>query len=207
MFSRGQYIGPVAELGELVQPLIDAAGPPVKTQLTTFPYWDMQRMFASTEAERHGFGDLSRYSNKPLPDRVVAKVADLLANCPSRDAASNGSMWSLGWVGGSVVDSFRPRETAYVHRDMLTMLRATPVWARDAPKSVQNGLIAWTNEMVDVIRPYTPNESYQNFPNRGIKDWQQQYYGENYSRLVKVKAKYDPHNLFHNPQSIPPTRV
>jgi FAD/FMN-containing dehydrogenase len=207
VFSRGQYIGPLSELKELVQPLIDAAGQPVKTQLTTFSYWDMQRMFASAETERHGFGDLSRYSNKPLGDSVVAKVVDLLANCPSRDAASNGSMWSLGWIGGPVVDSFGPRETAYVHRDMLTMLRATPVWARDAPNSVQNGLIAWTNEMVDVIRPYTPNESYQNFPNRGIKDWKQQYYGENYARLVTVKTKYDPHNLFHNPQSIPPRRA
>jgi hypothetical protein len=148
VFSRGQYIGPLSELRELVQPLIDAAGAPVKTQLQTLKYWDMQRVFASVEAERHGFGDLSRYSNRPLPDHVVAKVADLLANCPSRDEASNGSMWSLGWIGGPVVDSFRPRETAYVHRDMLTMLRATPVWARDAPKSVQNALIAWTNEMV-----------------------------------------------------------
>jgi FAD/FMN-containing dehydrogenase len=202
VFSRGQYIGPLSELKELVQPLIDAAGPPLKTQLEMFGYWDMQRMFSSAETERHGFGDLSRYSNKPLPDRIHAKVADLLANCPSRDASSNGSMWSLGWIGGPVVDSFARHETAYVHRNMLTMLRATPVWARDAPKSVQDGLIAWTNEMIDVIRPYTPNESYQNFPNRGIKDWKQQYYGENYGRLADVKTRYDPHNLFHNAQSI-----
>jgi FAD/FMN-containing dehydrogenase len=207
VFSRGQYIGPLSELKELVQPLIAAAGPPVKTQLETFKYWDMQRMFASAEAERHGFGDLSRYASKPLPDVVHAKLADLLANCPSRDAASNGSMWSLGWVGGPVVDSFRPRDTAYVHRDMLTMLRATPVWALDAPRSVQDGLLSWTNQMIDVIRPFTPNQSYQNFPNRGIKDWPQQYYGENYARLVKVKTKYDPHNLFHNPQSIRPRRT
>jgi FAD/FMN-containing dehydrogenase len=206
VFSRGQYIGPLSELKELVQPLITAAGTPIKVQLETFSYWEMQRMFASAEAERHGFGDLSRYSNKPLPDRVHAKVADVLANCPSRDASSNGSMWSLGWIGGPVVDSFAPRHTAYVHRNMLTMLRATPVWASDAPKSVQHDLIAWTNEMVDVIRPYTPNESYQNFPNRLIKDWPQQYYGENYPRLVTVKTKYDPHNLFHNPQSIRPRR-
>jgi FAD/FMN-containing dehydrogenase len=204
VFSRGQYIGPLSELEELVQPLIRAAGTPGRTQLQTFSYWDMQRMFASAEAERHGFGDLSRFSNRPLPDRVHAKVADLLADCPSRDAASNGSMWSLGWIGGPVVDSFHPRETAYVHRNMLTMLRATPVWARDAPKSVQDGLIAWTNQMVDLVRPYTPNQSYQNFPNRGIKDYKQQYYGENYPRLVAVKTKYDPHNVFHNPQSIPP---
>jgi len=206
VFSRGQYIGPLSELKTLVQPLIDAAGTPAKTQLTTFRYWDMQRMFASAETARHAFGDVPRYSSRPLPDDVVAKVADLLADCPSRTDESNGSMWSLGWIGGKVVDSIGRRDTAYVHRGMLTMLRATPVWAIGAPPSVRDGLIAWTNQMISLIAPYTPAESYQNFPNRGIKDWKREYYAENYSRLVDVKTKYDRHNLFQNAQSIPPRR-
>jgi FAD/FMN-containing dehydrogenase len=98
------------------------------------------------------------------------------------------------------------RDTAYVHRDALTLLRATPVWARNAPASVSDGLIAWTDQMIGLIAPHTPAESYQNFPNRGIKDWQRQYYAENSSRLVKVKTRYDPHDVFHNPQSIPSRR-
>ena len=60
--------------------------------------------------------------------------------------------------------------------------------------------------MIRLIAPHTPAESYQNFPNRAIKDWQRQYYAENFSRLVKVKTKYDPHDVFHNPQSIPTHR-
>ena len=206
VFSRGQYIGPLSELRTLVQPLIDAAGTPAKTVLQTIRYWDMQRMFATAETARHSFGDISRYSTKPLPDAIVAKVADLLAECPTRTADSNGSMWSLGWVGGPVMNSIGRGDTAYVHRDALTLLRATPVWALDAPKSVSDGLIAWTNQMIKLIAPYTPAESYQNFPNRGIKDWRREYYAENYSRLVKVKTKYDPHDVFHNAQSIPARR-
>ena len=112
-------------------------------------------------------------------------------------------MWSLGWIGGPVVDSFGPRETAYVHRNMLTMLRATPVWARDAHKSVQNGLIAWTNEMVDLIRGVHAKSSCQNFPNRGIRDWKQQYYGENYTRLANVKTRYDPPQPLPQPSEHP----
>ena len=80
------------------------------------------------------------------------------------------------------------------------------MWARDAPKSVGEGLMAWTNQMIALIAPDTPAESYQNFPNRAIKDWERQYYAENFSRLVKVKTRYDPHNIFHNPQSIPSRR-
>jgi FAD/FMN-containing dehydrogenase len=204
-FSRGQYIGPLSELKEIVSPLL-AAATPVTTTLQTLPFWDMQRMFASTEAEHHSFGDISRYSQAPLPDSAVAKVVDLLVACPSRDATNNGSMWSLGWIGGDKVNSIGRRETAYVHRDMLTMLRATPVWDTNAPASVGDGLIAWTNEMIAAIAPHTANESYQNFPNRGITDWKREYYAENYPRLVDVKTKYDPHNVFRNPQSIPPRR-
>jgi FAD/FMN-containing dehydrogenase len=205
VFTRGQYLGPVEELRELVAPLL-AAATPTTAVLQTMPYWDMQRLFASRETEHHGFGDVSRYSKAPLPDAVVGKVVDLLAACPARTATTNGSMWSLGWIGGDVVNAVGRRETAYVHRDMLTMLRATPVWDQDAPASVRDGLIAWTNQMIRTVAPYTPRESYQNFPNRGIVDWKCQYYAENYDRLVAVKTKYDRHNLFHNPQSIRPRR-
>ncbi|MDW5595112.1 FAD-binding oxidoreductase [Conexibacter stalactiti] len=207
VFSRGQYIGPLEELRELVKPLIDAAGTPVRTQLVTMPYWDMQATFASRELERHAFGDVSRYAARPLPDAVYAKVVDLLAECPSRTAEANGSMWSLGWVGGPIVGRVGRRDTAYVHRDALTLLRATPVWPIDAPRSVRAGLVDWTNRMIGLVEPHTPDESYQNFPNRGIADWEKQYYGENYPRLQRVKARYDPGNLFRNAQSIRPRRA
>jgi hypothetical protein len=49
-----------------------------------------------------------------------------------------------------------------------------------------------------------PDESYQNFPNRRIENWQQQYDAENWDRLVEVKTRCDRHDLVHNPQSIPP---
>jgi FAD/FMN-containing dehydrogenase len=203
VFTRGQYVGPVDELRDLVAPLL-AAAPPTKQVLQPQTFWDTYRGFASTEGTRHSFGDHSRYSDKPLPDDAVAKVVDLLASCPSRSDAANGSFWSLGWVGGSVVNSVPRTETAYVHRNMLTLLRPTPVWPDDAPDSVSNDLQRWTAEVIAAIAPHTPNESYQNFPNRGITDWQQEYYAENFPRLVEVKRKYDEANLFQNPQSIPP---
>jgi len=58
--------------------------------------------------------------------------------------------------------------------------------------------------MIAVIAPHTPNESYQNFPNRAITDWQQAYYAENFDRLVAVKGTYDAGNVFNYEQSIPP---
>jgi len=184
---------------------LGSAAKPTKTTIEEKSFWDMQRMFASTDdPTTHSFGDYSRYAAEPIPDDAVGKVIDLLAACPSRTTTANGSIWSLGWIGGDVMNSVGRTETAYVHRNMLTLLRATPVWENDAPASVGNGLIAWTDEMIATIAPYTPDESYQNFTNRRIIGWQQAYYAENFQRLVDVKTTYDPTNLFNNFQSIPP---
>jgi FAD/FMN-containing dehydrogenase len=205
VFSRGQYIGPPDELRDLVQPLIDAAGTPLKSEFKPMDFWDVVAMISSAEPPSHGFGDVSRYAADPIPASAVAKLVDLLADCPSRTADDNGSIWSLGWVGGPVVDGVGRSDTAYVHRGMSTLLRSTTVWSDDAPPSVVEGLNGWTDAVIATIAPSTPNESYQNFPNRMITDWREAYYAENFPRLVSVKAKYDPQNLFQNAQSIPVT--
>lgn len=203
-FSRGQYFGTADELRQVIAPLI-AAATPAKVMIQEMSFWDMQRMFGSTDASvTHSYGDYSRFVNKPLPDDVTAKLVDLLVDCPSRTDTANGSIWSLGWIGGDLMHKIGRTETAYVHRDMLTLIRPTPVWPNDAPASVANDLIAWTDGVIALLTPYTPNESYQNFTNRRIIDWRQQYYAENFDRLVEVKTTYDEKNLFRNFQSIPP---
>ncbi len=202
VMSRGQYIGPVGELREILAPLLAIPGATVTTlEETTF--WDVQRLIDTEESAQHSFGDLSRYAKEPLSDSAMAKVVDLLTACPSRSDDANGSYWSLGWVGGDVIGSFSRTDTAYVHRDVNTLLRPTTVWPDNAPASVGDELNAWTAEVIAAITPFTPDESYQNFPNLSLKNWDQQYYAENFERLVDVKTKYDPANLFNNPQSIP----
>src|SRR5205823_3690887 len=105
----------------------------------------MQRFINSGEPESHSFGDISRYVADPVPDSAIAAIVDLLAACPSRSADANGSIWSLGWVGGALVNAIPRTATAYVHRNMSTLLRPTTVWPNDAPASVADGLNAWTD--------------------------------------------------------------
>lgn len=202
VYVEGQYVGPINELRDLVTPLL-AAAPPVKQALQEQTFWDTVRGFAEPATMTHSFGDISRYADKPLPDSAVGNFVDILSRCPSRSDRANGSMLSLGWVGGDVVNSVKRTDTAYVHRNMLTLLRPTTMWPNDAPVSVGKDLQDWTDEMIAAIAAHTPAESYQNFPNRSLRDWKTQYYAENFPRLVDVKARFDKGNLFQNPQSIP----
>ena len=162
-------------------------------------FWDTQRLIATPAPAIHSFGDISRYANKPIPDDVISKMVDLLTTCPSRSDDNNGSIWSLGWVGGDVMNSIGRTDTAYVHRDATILYRPTTVWSDDAPESVGNALNAWSDAIIDTLKPHTPEESYQNFPNRSLQNWQELYYAENFDRLVEIKTKYDPNNVFINP--------
>ena len=36
-----------------------------------------------------------------------------------------------------------------------------------------------------------------------LVDWEQAYWGSNFTKLTEVKRAYDPGNVFHFPQSIP----
>jgi FAD/FMN-containing dehydrogenase len=53
------------------------------------------------------------------------------------------------------------------------------------------------------VHPWGSGRVYPNFPDPDLDDWAQAYYGANYARLVKIKAKYDPHGVFRFPQSLP----
>ncbi len=131
-------------------------------------------------------------------------MVDRLAEAPARSMEANCSLWSLGWIGGEVVDRFTPTQTAYVHRNMLTLLRPTTVWPNNVPDSFVNEMQKWTDGMIRILEPHTPAESYQNFPNRSLANPLAAYYGANLRQLKEVKKMYDPTNHFKNPQSIPP---
>jgi FAD/FMN-containing dehydrogenase len=203
VMARGHFLGTEADLRDLLAPLLAIPGA-TETTIADQPFWTTARTFLSDESTPHSWGDISRFTDRPVPSDAYARLVELLVACPSRTPESNGAIWSLGWVGGSVVDRFAPTDTAYVHRGMKTLLRPTPVWRNDDPSSVGNEMMGWTLDATSVIDPHVPGNSYQNFPNRFLDGWQHAYYGTNWTRLVDVKTAYDPRNVFTSVQGIPP---
>ena len=63
---------------------------------------------------------------------------------------------------------------------------------------------SWAHDYWEAIHPHTLGGSYVNFMMEEGQDRVEASYGENYKRLQKIKAKYDPDNFFHVNQNIKP---
>jgi FAD/FMN-containing dehydrogenase len=66
-------------------------------------------------------------------------------------------------------------------------------------------IISWTKEYWDALHPYSAGGAYVNFLMEEGQDRIRATYGDNYERLVRIKNKYDPTNLFRVNQNIKPT--
>jgi FAD/FMN-containing dehydrogenase len=62
----------------------------------------------------------------------------------------------------------------------------------------------WAVRYWDAVHPYAAGGSYLNMVTEELPALVERSYGENYERLSRVKAQYDPNNLFHVNQNIRP---
>jgi hypothetical protein len=91
-------------------------------------------------------------------------------------------------------------ETAWAYRDA----RWSQVVAGVDPDPANATLISdWARGYSDAIRPYAMAGGYLNFE-MDTPDRVRGMYGANYDRLARVKAHYDPANVFHVNQNIKP---
>jgi FAD/FMN-containing dehydrogenase len=66
--------------------------------------------------------------------------------------------------------------------------------------------ISWTKSYYDALHPFSAGGAYVNFMMDEGEDRVRATYGDNYDRLVDIKNKYDPSNVFRVNQNIRPTK-
>ena len=64
--------------------------------------------------------------------------------------------------------------------------------------------VQWTKGYWQALRAYSPRGAYVNFMHDEGQDRVRESYRGNYDRLVQIKRRYDPTNLFRLNQNIKP---
>lgn len=95
-----------------------------------------------------------------------------------------------------------PTNLAFSHRDA----RWSAVWRGIDPDPANADIITeWTKEYWTALHPYSAGGAYVNFMMDEGQERIGATYRDNFERLVDIKNKYDPTNLFHANQNIRPT--
>jgi FAD/FMN-containing dehydrogenase len=174
-------------LFELGQPLLNRIGP--------MPYTRLQRLFDAAGVFGYFVHGKSGHL-LDLSDEVIDTLVTHAANMTS--PLSIVMISSLGGALGCVGE----HDTAFSHRNTAFDYAIDSIWS-DPCQSEKH--MRWADDFGEVMRPFSTGVYVNELGDEGEERVQEAYSPTTYARLVALKNKYDPYNLFRHNQNIKPS--
>jgi hypothetical protein len=183
------------ETGERVLRPLRAFGPPSEDGIQPMAYRALESALdAGWPPGRQHYWKSSWL--KDLSDDAIEVVVGFAAQMPS---PTTGVAFQQMHGAAARVD---PAATAFPHRDQHYDFLIASNWD-DPADSAKN--IEWTRTFFEAMQPFLERGVYVNDLGEEGEDRVKAAYGANYERLVALKNKYDPTNLFRITHNIKPT--
>jgi FAD/FMN-containing dehydrogenase len=178
---------------QAIQPLRDLG--PVADQVSEMTYPALQSML--DEGFPNGLHVYWRSDFLAgLPDEAIDALCDAFSSVTSPLSAL-----LIEQFGGAVA-RIPADETAFAHRDSLFNLAVISRWADPSTGETHTD---WARRASAAMRPFASGGAYVNYLGSEGNDRVRAAYGPaKYERLVALKRKYDPTNLFRVNQNIRP---
>ncbi len=189
------YHGPQEKAEEAMKPIHEELPAPIFKHVGMMPFPALQSLFdplLPKGLQWYWKGDFV----KELPDEAIDAHLEHAAKAPSEL-----SLVHLYPIDGAV-HRVGPSETAWSCRNAMWSMVIAGI---DPDPSKAEAITNWAKAYWEAIHPYTMGGAYVNFMMEEGEDRVKATYGDNYDRLVKIKNKYDPTNLFRVNQNIKPT--
>ena len=215
----GVYVGEVGPLSALVAQLRGAVGAAPTTDFIgadtylhamlveagcadiTLAQCQLSAPGSAGTLARAAFAAKSAYFSAPPSPQALAAITAAVASFQTELPGLGGGL-AFDAYGGAI-NAVAPDATAFVHRDALCQLQLSGSWGAGASSELTAAVADWLAETAAAIAPYTNGQSYQNYIDPTLADWQQAYYGSNLPRLAQIKRAYDPDDVFSFAQSVP----
>lgn len=184
-------LGTEADLRERLRPLLDLN--PAGHMITEMPYADLQCMLDDPPGYRNHW---SAEYLRELPDEALdlfcARAEDMLVPSPSQHL--------LAPWGGAVARG--DGTGAMSNRDVSWVVHPLGMWENPEDDAVARH---WAHGVRDDLRRWTTGAVYLNFiGDEGEGRVVAGYGRENYERLSRIKAEYDPGNVFNRWHNVRP---
>jgi FAD/FMN-containing dehydrogenase len=170
-------------------------GPPVMVEVGPMP-WQVMNSLLDDGYPRGALNYWVSSFTSGLSDGLFDTMVDRFAVCPSPMSAILLEQFH-GEVCRVPLDA-----TAVPHRSEGWNLLIPGEWLDPADTDAN---VAWVRETHAALRPFLSDGRWLNYlgDDQG-RDGVRGAYGPNYDRLVELKRKYDPDNVFHRNQNIEP---
>jgi FAD/FMN-containing dehydrogenase len=188
------YVGGEEDAAAAMAPMLDALPEPLLHGAAPMPYAALQGAFDGVYPAGHQWYWRADFV-KEIPDEAVEAHARFGAEMPTWQSTMH-----LYPIDGAAhdVDS---ADTAWSYRDA----KWGSVYAGVDPDPENAGAIAdWTVGYFDALHPYSAGGAYVNMMMDEGQERVRASYRDNYDRLARIKATYDPGNRFRINQNIRP---
>jgi FAD/FMN-containing dehydrogenase len=188
------YLGGEEEAAAAMAPLLDVLPEPLLHGPHAMPFPALQGAFDPV----YPAGDQWYWRAdfvKEIPDAAVEAHAKFGPAMPSWQSTMH-----LYPIDGAAHD-VGATETPWAYRDATW---ATVYAGVDKDPANVGAIRDWTVDYFDALHPHSAGGAYVNMMMDEGQERVQASYGDNYERLTKVKAAYDPGNLFRVNQNIQP---
>jgi FAD/FMN-containing dehydrogenase len=188
------YVGDPDEGARFMQPLKEL-GPTVDL-IQPMPYTAFQAMLDGAAPP----GQRSYWRGEYMDALTDDAIETFAQHAPGVAEAAVPLSQMLFFRIGQGVKTVPDAATAFSHRDAEYMFHPISVWTDPAD---DERVIAASRGFCEAMRPYTTGAAYLNFTG---EDRVREAFGEEkYARLVALKDRYDPDNLFRLNQNIRPS--
>jgi FAD/FMN-containing dehydrogenase len=188
------YSGPLEKAEEIFKP-IRAFKTPALDFVGPLPQPSLQGMFDAlypTGLQWYWRADFVR----DLSDKAIAQHFKFGNALPTM--LSSMHMYPVNGAASRI----SKKDTAWSYRDATWAMVIVGV---DPDPANKDKITAWTKQYWEALHPYSAGGAYVNFMMDEGEERVKATYGDNYDRLVTIKNRYDPDNLFRVNQNIKPT--
>lgn len=182
------------DAGEQLFTTIAGWGPVVGRAVGAMPYPVINTLFDELlpKGLRHYWAG---HFSRDLPEGAIDVHLEYGATLPSPQTAT------LVFPIDGACHRVPAEATAFAYRDSVF---ATGLGASYAHPADDEANMAWTRAYAAALRPFCQPGGYVGFDMDGDQERVRANYRQHHPRLVSVKQRYDPHNLFRRNQNISP---
>jgi FAD/FMN-containing dehydrogenase len=189
------YSGSFDEGRKVVAPLLEyARNRCMVQQLAEVPYVQVQSAGDATFPRGQRYFWKAQFMRE-LTDGAIDALLESYARAPSERCLA-----VMQQVGGAIA-RVPVSETAYAARDALYDCFPIAIWEDPDQDEAHS---RWARDLWTALRPFSTGSVYVNNLGDEGQDRVRAAYGPNYDRLVALKRKYDPDNVFRLNQNVSP---